>query len=205
MIFAVFGNILFCLETELTATTSVNRLCIGCLVLRASGDCVLAASVFKVAIDKVSTIIYIRNTFKDEPLYRLALFHSPTGAAWCFPSIQPLLSRSTLQHDHWNPLMNSSYSINVQASPSTSGSKSSHTSCSELTSRLPCVTCQCFASNDRIGGGGRRVLTRVISARQWISVRGIVFEAAVAALRRCLPLAVPLTSHLAGRSSCVRS
>lgn len=152
MISAVFGNIIFSLETELTATTSVNRLCIDCVVLRASGRCILAASVFKVAIDKISAIIYIRTTFKDEPLYRLALFHSPTGAAWCFPSIQPLLSRSTLQHDHWNPLMNSSYSINVHASPSTSGSKSSHTSWSGLISRLPCVTCQCFASNDRTGG-----------------------------------------------------
>jgi hypothetical protein len=95
----------------------------------------------------ITTVALSLDTAPSEPMsylhiwtdisYRLALFHSPSGAASCFPTIHPFLSISFWQHDHWNPLEKSSYSINVHASPSMSGSKFSQTSCSELTSRLP--------------------------------------------------------------------
>lgn len=39
MVYAIFGEILICLETKLAATTPVDRLCVICLTLGASGDC----------------------------------------------------------------------------------------------------------------------------------------------------------------------
>lgn len=87
--------------------------------------------------DPRRTPIFPPQSIPTHPTYILPLFHSLTGAASCLPTTQPASPTSLSQHDHWNPLAKSSYSISVHASPRTSGSKSSQTGWVLLTSRLP--------------------------------------------------------------------
>lgn len=76
--------------------------------------------------------------YHPHPLLFLPLLHPPTGAASCpLPTVHPSPPNSPSQHDQWNPSANSSYSINVHASPDTFGSKFSHTGCAGFTSRVP--------------------------------------------------------------------
>lgn len=84
-----------------------------------------------------------RHPYTHHLSFSLFLFRSlatiGTGAASCLPTTHPFSPTSLSQHDHLNPPANSSYSISVHASPSTSGSKFSQTMWEGLTSRLPAL------------------------------------------------------------------